>query len=117
MRAWHRVDRDQSINHPTNKASAVDTEARKLKGRGAFDPRENMDQLVARRRSERVLDPNVQSCRTARTCPAVRYLGIDWALGRSRQALVGLFELPHYPPETSAMKPATKRWISAGGRL
>jgi hypothetical protein len=22
-----------------------------------------------------------------------------------------------YPPETSAMKPATKRWISAGGRL
>ena len=29
----------------------------------------------------------------------------------------GQFALTHYPPETSAMKPATKRWISAGGRL
>src|SRR5262245_1011329 len=31
--------------------------------------------------------------------------------------VVGQFELTHYPPETSAMKPATKCWISAGGRL
>ena len=23
----------------------------------------------------------------------------------------------HYPPETPVMKPATRRWISAGGRL
>ena len=34
-----------------------------------------------------------------------------------RGTVVGQFELTHYPPETSAMKPATKRWISAGGRL
>jgi hypothetical protein len=32
-------------------------------------------------------------------------------------AEVGQFELMHYLPETSAMNPATKRWISAGGRL
>jgi hypothetical protein len=32
-------------------------------------------------------------------------------------AIPGQFGLTHYPPETSAMKPATKRWISAGGRL
>jgi hypothetical protein len=31
--------------------------------------------------------------------------------------VVGQFELTHYPAETSAMNPATKRWISAGGRL
>jgi hypothetical protein len=35
----------------------------------------------------------------------------------SEQAVVSQFELTHYSPETSAMKPATKRWISAGGRL
>jgi len=34
-----------------------------------------------------------------------------------RISVVGQFELTHYLPETSAMKPATKRWISAGGRL
>jgi hypothetical protein len=31
--------------------------------------------------------------------------------------VVGQIELTHYPRETSAMKPATNRWISAGGRL
>jgi hypothetical protein len=37
--------------------------------------------------------------------------------GEPKSGGVGQFELTHYPPETSAMKPATKRWISAGGRL
>jgi hypothetical protein len=32
-------------------------------------------------------------------------------------SVVGQFELTLYLPETSAMKSATKRWISAGGRL
>ena len=32
-------------------------------------------------------------------------------------AVVGQFELTRYLPETSAMKSATKRWISAGGTL
>ena len=40
----------------------------------------------------------------------------SYSTGRQFQ-VVGQFELTHYPPETSAMKPATKRWISAGGRL
>jgi hypothetical protein len=31
--------------------------------------------------------------------------------------VVGQFEPTRYLPETSAMKSATKRWISAGGRL
>jgi glycosyltransferase involved in cell wall biosynthesis len=35
----------------------------------------------------------------------------------SGSPVADLSSFVHYPPETSAMKPATKRWISAGGRL
>ena len=35
----------------------------------------------------------------------------------NQQQEVGQFEPTYYPPETSAMKLVTKRWISAGGRL
>ena len=35
----------------------------------------------------------------------------------NRLSVVGQFELTRYLPETSAMKSATKCWISAGGRL
>ena len=35
----------------------------------------------------------------------------------NRLPVVGQLELTRYLPETSAMKSATKRWISAGGRF
>src|ERR1022692_262656 len=43
-----------------------------------------------------------------RARPSHRHGATD--IVRYRCLVVGQFELTHYPPETSAMKPATKRW-------